>query len=86
MTDIYTAPLTIYDQIVAISTTITAGTSQTLPASQSYQSSELKIELNGQLLEPTIDYNYVGAGPTRTQVQYTFDLVNLDRLRYKIGD
>lgn len=75
----------IYAQTTVVSGTVTAGTSLTLPASGSYTDVELKMELNGQLLEPVIDYNYVGSAP-RTQIQMTFDLVDGDRLLFRKGD
>lgn len=75
----------IYDQTTLIGSTVTTGTSLTLPASGTYTSSDLKVLWNGVLLEPAIDYNYVGSAP-RTQIQMTFDLHSGDRLRYKIGD
>lgn len=63
---------------------ITAGTAVTLPSSQTYNSGELEVYLNGDRIEAVLDYTYVGAGPTRTQIQFTFDLVAGDRLRFRI--
>lgn len=87
------ASLTIYDQsltVVAsgaganqINGPVTAGTSVTLPGSQTYTSAELQIYLNGDRLEPVFDYTYVGS-PLRTQVQFTFDLVVGDRVDFRI--
>jgi hypothetical protein len=54
---------------------IVTGTNVTLPESGTYEGDELRIELNGQDLHSLLDYNYVGAGPTRTQVAFTFDIV-----------
>lgn len=62
---------------------ITTGVSVTLPSSQTYTSAELDIDLNGQALDPTVDFNYVGS-PPRTQVSFTFDLVENDVLTFKI--
>lgn len=87
------APPAIYDQsleVVAsgaganeINGPVTAGTSVTLPASQTFDSAELQIYLNGDRLEPIFDYSYVGSVP-RTQVQFTFELVVDDRLDFRI--
>ena len=74
---------TIYDQDFDVVSPITAGTSVTLPASQTYTSGELEVYLNGQRLEAILDYAYVGS-PPRTQVQFTFDLVVGDHLRFRI--
>lgn len=63
--------------------TIPSGTSITLPQSGTYSGAELQILLNGQMLEAVFDYNYVGVG-TRTQVQFTFDLVVGDRINFRI--
>ena len=62
---------------------ITAGTAVTLPNSQTYNSSELNVFLNGQKLEVTFDYTYVGSVP-RTQIQFTFDLVVGDMIEFNI--
>lgn len=75
--------VSIYDQIYTVSGTITTGTAITLPSSGTYSSSELEVRLNGQRLEPIYDYNYVGSG-TRTQISMTFDLVDSDRLRFRV--
>lgn len=84
---------TIYDQsltVVAsgaganqINGPVNAGVSVTLPGSQTYTSAELNIFLNGDRLEPTFDYTYVGS-PLRTQVQFTFQLVVGDRVDFRI--
>jgi hypothetical protein len=74
----------IYDQSVAIGSTITSGTSYTLPLSGTYQGEELEIMLDGQVLDSGPDYTFVGAGPTRTQVQFSFDLLTGDNLRFRI--
>ena len=62
---------------------LSANTPITLPASQTYTDVELKVELNGQELEPGIDFTYVGSG-ARTQIQITFALVATDRLLFNI--
>jgi hypothetical protein len=70
---------TIYDQTIAVATT----TAITLPASQTYTSQELTVELNTVVLEAGVDFNYVGTG-ARTQISMTFDLIAGDRLRFQI--
>lgn len=78
-----TGPTTIYDQGVDVASPITAGTSVTLPAAQTYTSGELEVYLNGTRLESVLDYVYVGS-PPRTQIQFTFDLVAGDHYRFRI--
>jgi hypothetical protein len=73
----------IYDQTIAVGSTITTGTAVTLPSAQTYTSSELTVELNTVVLEPGVDFNYVGSG-ARTQITLTFDLISGDRLRFQI--
>lgn len=73
---------TIYDQSITVGSTITAGTSVTLPASGTYTSTELEVYGNGVRLDAILDYNYVGS-PLRTQVTMTFDLVAGDVLRFR---
>jgi hypothetical protein len=79
-------PLTIYDQVIIVNSTITTGTNITLPSSQTYSDVELEVYLNGQLMQSVVDYNYVGALPPRTQIAMTFDLIAGDRLRFRMGD
>jgi len=73
----------IYDASVELASPITAGTSVTLPSSQTYDSGELEVYLNGTRLEAVFDYTYVGS-PPRTQVQFTFNLVVGDHYRFRI--
>lgn len=73
---------TIYDQAIDVVATITTGTNVTLPASGTYDSQELEVYLNGQVLDDVTDYNFVGS-PPRTQVAFTFDLVAGDRIRFR---
>lgn len=61
---------------------ILAGSNITLPASGTYTGDELIVTLNGQYLDPVLDYNYVGSG-SRTQISMTFDLIVGDRLDFK---
>jgi len=63
---------------------VNAGTNVTLPDSGTYSGLELQIYLNGDRLETVADYAYVGAGPTRTQVQFTFELVVGDTIDFVI--
>jgi hypothetical protein len=74
---------TIYDQEVTLASTLTTGTSYTLPTSGTYSSTELQVYLNGQRLAPTTDYSYVGSIP-RSQVSFTFDLLIGDKLRFYV--
>lgn len=69
------AALSIYDETFTVVTNITTGTPVTLPNSGTYTGEELEIRLNGVRMDSGIDYNTVGAGPTRTQVVFTFDLL-----------
>ena len=62
---------------------ITAGTSITLPNSGTYDSANLEVYLNDIRLEDIEDYTYVGTTP-RTQVQFTFELTVLDRIRFRV--
>ena len=74
---------TIYDEIYAVSGTISTGTLVTLPNSGTYTANELEVRLNGMRLEPVFDYNYAGSAP-RTQISFTFDLVDSDRVRFRV--
>lgn len=74
---------TIYDEVLSIGSTITTGTSITLPASGTYDSANLEVYLNGQRLAVTEDYTYVGIAP-RTQIQVTFDLLSGDDIRFRV--
>lgn len=73
----------IYDESVDLVGTLTTGTNYTLPNSGSYTGEELEVFLDGQTLDSGSDFNFVGAGPTRTQVVFTFDLLAGDRLRFR---
>lgn len=77
-----TAIAAIVNNQVAVVSTITALTNYTLPNSMTYDSDELEIRLNGQKLELTQDYTYVGTTP-RTQVQFTQDIVPGDQLTFR---
>lgn len=76
----------VYDETILVGVGgITTGVDITLPASGDFEGDELEIYLNGDFMEPGIDYNYVGGGPTFTQIEMTFDLVEGDRLRFRIA-
>lgn len=86
--------LTIYDQSLAVVASgatsgqingpVITGTSITLPGGQTYTGAELQIYLNGDRVEVVFDYTYVGSGSGKTQVQFTFDLMVLDRIDFRI--
>ena len=72
----------IYDTELSVVSTITAGTPVTLPAAGTYTADELEVYQNGVRLDIN-DYSYVGS-PPRTQVQFAFDLVALDVVRFRV--
>ena len=74
---------TIYDQESTIGTTLTTGSSFTLPASQTYSADELEVYVNNTRLTRVADYNFVGSIP-RTQINFTFDLIVGDKVRVRI--
>lgn len=74
---------TIYDQESTIGSTLTTGSSLTLPASQTYTADELEVYINNIRLTRVADYNFVGSAP-RSQVNFTFDLVVGDKVRFRI--
>lgn len=61
---------------------VTTGVSVTLPNSGTYSGLELQVYLNGDRIEPVFDYNYVGTGGSKTQIQFTFDLVVGDTIDF----
>lgn len=76
--------LTIYDQSVTIGAGgLATGAPLTLPNSQTYTDYELEVYFNGQRVEDSLDYNFVGVAP-RTQITFTFDLVQGDIVRLRI--
>jgi len=76
--------LTIYDQSVTIGVGgIATGAPLTLPLSQTYTDYELEVYFNGQRIDDSLDYNFVSV-PPRTQITFTFDLVQGDVIRYRI--
>lgn len=54
----------------------------TLPASETYDSAELKVYRNGQFMEVGQDYDYEGAGPSRTQIKTLVPLYIGERIRF----
>lgn len=72
----------IYDQSIDVGSIITTGTPVTLPASGTYDSQELEVYLNGQVLDDVADYNFVGIVP-RSQVAFTFQLEIGDKIRFR---
>jgi hypothetical protein len=89
MTDESASPA-IYDQnllVVAsgagagqINGPISAGTSVSLPSGQTYSGAELEVYIGPDRLRPVLDYAYASS----TQVQFTFQLVAGDNLRFRI--
>jgi hypothetical protein len=77
--------LPIYDEYVTIgSGGLATGSPLTLPSSKTYTSNELEVFFRGQALETVLDYNYYGSG-ARTAITFTFDLVQGDIIRFRIG-
>lgn len=76
--------VTIYDVDTVIGGGgLTTGSALTLPSARTYTSAELEVYLNNVRLESVADYNYVGSG-ARTQISFTFDLVQGDVVRFRI--
>ncbi len=73
---------TIYDESVTLVSPLNTGTPYTLPNSGSYVGEELEIMLDGQVLDSGADYAFVGSG-TKTQVQFTFNLLAGDNIRFR---
>ena len=59
---------------------ISAGVSVSLPGGQTYTGDELEIYIGPDRLRPVLDYSYASS----TQVQFTFQLVVGDFLRFRI--
>jgi hypothetical protein len=73
---------TIYDEAIDIGVGgITTGVSIFLPNSQTYTGDELEVYLNGDFMEKDIDWTASGSD----EIQMTFDLVERDRLRFRIN-
>jgi len=81
---------TIYDQTISIVASgavspdlngpVTSGTNITLPSSKTYTGDELRITLNGIILDNVLDYNYVSS----TQINFLFNLEVGDAVRFFI--
>lgn len=75
--------LTIYDESVTIGAGgLSTGSPLSLPSAQTYDSEELEVYLNSQRLDYT-DYTFEGIVP-RTQVSFTFDLLENDVIRFRV--
>lgn len=74
---------TIYDETFSVGATISTGTPVTLPNSGTYSDEELEVRLNGVRMDSGSDYSFVGS-PPRTQVTFTFDLVDGDVLNFRV--
>jgi hypothetical protein len=76
-----------YDNSTTLIAGVTAGTAVTLPGSESFTSlNQLKIRLNGQVLDPTAatpDYAVSGSSPY-TAVTFAQNLVTGDVLEFRI--
>ena len=72
----------IYDESIDVGSIITTGTPVTLPGGGTYESQELEVYFNGQVLDDVTDYNFVGIAP-RTQVAFTFQLEIGDKIRFR---
>jgi hypothetical protein len=75
-----------YDEtIVAPVGGYAAASTITLPSTQTYLDSDLKVYLDGTFLQPLVDYNYVGSpGSLRTQIQLVLEIFEGERLRFRI--
>ena len=75
----------VYDETIVVGAGgLSAGSTVTLPATETYTDIDLTVYLDGQLLEAGQDYNYVGVAP-RTQIQLVIDLLETERLRFRKG-
>ena len=75
-----------YDESIYYISGLAANTNITLPNSGSFTDSEAKdllVILNDRLVEVTLDFDVVGAGPTFTQIKFIYDLTNDSRVRFK---
>jgi hypothetical protein len=76
--------VSIYDETVTLGVGgLTTGQPMTLPSSKTYTGPELGVYFNGQRIEDVLDYTWYGSAP-RTQVAFTFDLVEGDKIRFII--
>lgn len=73
----------IYDETYTVPNGgLITGTNITLPSSGTYVGAELTVFLNGQYMQPVVDYTYVGSG-TKTQIAFTFDLLEGELVRFR---
>lgn len=75
-----------YDQSIYYSTGLAASTPITLPSSGSFTSStaaDLIVIVNNRVVEVTRDFSVVGAGPTYTQIQFSYALSNDSVVRFR---
>lgn len=71
-----------YDESITYGTTVTSGSSITLPSAGQYTGADLRVFLGGQFWEVGVDYTYVGSAP-RTQIQLLRDIYAGDILRFR---
>jgi hypothetical protein len=65
---------------------ISSSSTSTIPNGLEYTDIDLEVYLNGQFLEEGQEYSYVGTAP-RNQVQWLINLVEGDRVRFRVeGD
>jgi hypothetical protein len=75
----------VYDQSVVIGAGgMSNGVALSLPNSRVYSGDELQVYVNGQSMEHLVDYLYVGASEFKSQVSFTFDLAEGERVRFRI--
>ena len=74
---------TVYNETLVISAGgLSTGTPVTLPNGGSYLGEELEVSLNSSPLDIGVDYQYIGSG-IKTQIEFTFDLVENDEINFK---
>lgn len=76
-----------YDESLYYASGLVAGTTITLPASQTYSNSLAKdiiVFVNGRAVEVTRDFTVVGSGPFYSQIQFIYDLPADSVVRFKI--
>lgn len=82
-----TGGVTIYDETLTVGVGgISSGSPITLPNSGTYDDDDLEVYLGGLFLEPGVDYNYVGAGPDKTQITMVDDVFENELLRFRVED
>lgn len=86
MVDIGTSAGAVYDETIFIGSNQSPGSTFTLPNGGNYDDIDLEIFVDGHFMEPTIDYNYVGVAPNRTQITFIEGLNQGSRLRFRVED